>query len=241
MIVYLFKILGALAAIILLSSAGCEDPLATRCSGPLHDHTRIVSVTGLRDTMSVGDTITVEISMDWINPATENGGSYDLRELDDPTDHGVHMFSSNAPIGGRGDRPLPPAPGSQIRSFANDDIVPLYGNWSIRSGQATALGDSTSTQWRAGLQLVFNTPGRNLVCFFNTRTSEVHGEADGVVYTNGITTDGCSERVVTRQVLQGYTFNQDMINRAELISDIKIRTNLAGLQDTEAGFYVLVL
>lgn len=216
---------------LVLQSASCVDE-SLDCDGILHEHPRYVNVEGLQDSMKIGDTVLVSIQMPWTVSSSINGIEYDLRDLDDPGDHPIILFSTHAPLGS--------SDSERDRAFEVNEMIPLQGEWQKWRGEAVTSGDSTSTHWEAALKLVFNKPGRYYVTFTNGRVNDGNSAEQGVVLGNGITTENCRERIATRQILQGYSYNQDMIDRAERFSDVKIRTNLSGVQDKEGAFYVLV-
>jgi len=232
------RIFFATFVLLLIAGAGC-DPFNLECSGPQHIHPRYVNVSGLQDSMKVGDTINVEIEMDWVMDTTINGGTYDLRDLENPDDHGISFHSTHVPLGGRDGRPFEGSEGGWDEAFEIEDIIPRQGEWEVYRGGAFTQGDTTNAMWRASVDLVFSRPGRYYVRFLNTRVNHAapRGDQDDVIYVNGLTTDDCNEHVFTKQFLHGYSPNFDMINRAERFSDIKLRT---GVSNDNGEFYILV-
>ncbi len=217
------------------------DFLGTTCVGDTHYVYREVTVRGVSDTMYVGDTISFNIHMPWVNASSANGETFDIRDTDLPNSNDVTVFATRAPKGQRDSiSNTSNFNTGRTLAFHNENFIPGDGEWNIGWNGADIQGDSTDQGWEAGGRLVFTIPGRHTVEFLSTRSDKGRTESDAI-RADGITRPGCEERIIIDQKLLGYESNQEMVDQLERESDVLLLRTVQGFATKTAGFYILVL
>lgn len=211
-----------------------------------HGIVRKFRVFGAADTLYVGDTVRYEGTMLWEGAADNiTGEPTDLNVRRVPTlTWPVYLYASYAPLGPIPDSLLPERGPARSRfGFTPGTVTPdAERSVTLDGGRTyTLYADTLQSEWRLGVRITFDQPGRYLVGWRSGIDDSPYVDVTRgeIPFYDNPDQPGCRQQLIITNHLVGYENNEVSVARAEAASNVPIRTSVP--ENVNAFYYVIVL